>query len=73
MLPFDLLGLQGDLDPVVLVAAVVQDQCNSLIRESGYIQVAVAYNVVNGPTTDTVTWSNVNVAEGAQIYTIALQ
>jgi hypothetical protein len=40
---------------------------------SGYIQVAVAYRVVAGATTDTVTWSNLNTSEGAQIYTIALQ
>jgi hypothetical protein len=39
----------------------------------GSIQVAVAYRIVTGPTTDTVTWRNVNVNEGAQIYTIALQ
>jgi hypothetical protein len=40
---------------------------------NGYIQVAVAYRIVSGPTTDTVTWSNVNAKEGGQIYTLALQ
>ncbi len=40
---------------------------------NGYIQVAVAYKVVTGATTDTVSWSNAAAAEGAQIYTIALQ
>jgi hypothetical protein len=40
---------------------------------SGYIQVAVAYKVVTGATTSTVSWSNVNTNEGAQIYTVALQ
>ena len=40
---------------------------------SGYIQVAVAYKVVSGATTETVAWSNAATSEGAQIYTIALQ
>jgi len=41
--------------------------------QSGYVQVAVAYRVVTAATTDTVSWSNINTNEGAQIYTIALQ
>jgi hypothetical protein len=40
---------------------------------SGYIQVAVAYKIVTGPTTETVSWSNIVTPEGAQIYTIALR
>jgi len=40
---------------------------------NGYIQVAVAYRIVTGATTDTVAWSNAATSEGAQIYTIALQ
>ena len=40
---------------------------------SGYIQVAVAYKIVTGATTETVSWSNIVTPEGAQIYTIAMQ
>jgi hypothetical protein len=42
-------------------------------NQSGYIQVAVAYRIATAAGTETVTWSNVNTNEGAQIYTIALR
>jgi hypothetical protein len=40
---------------------------------SGYVQVAVAYKIVTAATTETVSWRNVNIDEGAHIYTLALQ